>query len=248
MAEIEVRNLCVRYGKIAVLRDVSFSARSGEFVAIVGVSGSGKSSLLHALAGFVPSTGTLRVPSDIGMVFQDYAVFPWLTVRGNIALGLHQQSTDSREQIIAHHLQMSGLAEHANRYPAELSGGQRQRVALARALAPNPKLVLMDEPFGALDPFTRDQMQTWLLDVWEKDHKTVLFVTHSIEEAVFLSDRVLVVGGGAIRSEYHVPFGRPRTGSLRNNASFLEAKQSVQQMLGNIEIDTLGDANEQRDA
>jgi len=132
-----------------------------------------------------------------------------------------------RGDLIARHLEMVGLSADAQKYPAQLSGGQAQRVALARALAPDPEVIFMDEPFGALDMYTREKMQTWLLDIWEKDHKTVLFVTHNIEEAIFLSDRVIVLGDGKILGEFSVPFGRPRAEQIKFTASFVELKRQI---------------------
>jgi ABC-type nitrate/sulfonate/bicarbonate transport system ATPase subunit len=183
---IQVRGLHVHYGENEVLNGIDFTVDRGEFMSIVGKSGCGKSTLLHALAGFIEKDGEVKIPSDLGMVFQNYAVFPWLTVRGNIAFGLHEINGQQRENLVVRHLEMVGLSADAHKYPAQLSGGQTQRVALARALAPNPEIIFMDEPFGALDMYTREKMQTWLLHIWENNHKTVLFVTHNIEESIFL--------------------------------------------------------------
>ncbi|HXJ96378.1 MAG TPA: ABC transporter ATP-binding protein [Terriglobia bacterium] len=224
---IQVEGLRVRYGEKEVIHDLSFSADRGEFVAIVGKSGSGKSTLLHALAGFIESQGKILMPGDVGMVFQNYAVFPWLTVRGNLAFGLHGSNAHQRDEIVARLLEMTGLAEEAKKYPAQISGGQAQRVALGRALATDPEVILMDEPFGALDMYTREKMQSWLLDIWEKEHKTVLFVTHNIEEALFLSDRVLVFGQGKILREYPVSLPRPRVESLKFEGNFIELKRQI---------------------
>jgi len=233
-AQIQVRGLRVRYGQNEVIHGVDLQANDGEFVAIVGKSGCGKSTLLHALAGFIEREGEVQIPENVGVVFQNYAVFPWLTVRGNMNFGLHAMNATEQEGVVERLLEMTGLSADAAKYPAQLSGGQAQRVALGRALAPDPDVLLMDEPFGALDMYTREKMQGWLLDIWEKQSKTVLFVTHNIEEAIFLADRVLVFGNGRILAEFCVPFGRPRTDKLKFITGFIELKkQIVDTMEGN---------------
>ncbi len=226
-AQIRVQGLHVRYHENEIIHGLDFSVNPGQFVAIVGKSGSGKSTLLHALARFIPSEGEIQMPGDVGMVFQNYAVYPWLTVRGNLAFGLHAASARQRESVVSRLLDLTGLAAEAGKYPGQISGGQAQRVALGRALAPDPAVILMDEPFGALDMFTREKMQTWLLDIWGKENKTVLFVTHNIEEALFLSDRVIVFGRGEILCEYSVPFGRPRTEKLKFTVDFVNLKRGI---------------------
>jgi len=226
-AHIVARGLRVGYDGQEVIHGISFAIKQGEFVSIIGQSGCGKSSLLHALAGFIEKSGDLRVPCDIGMVFQNYAVFPWLTVRGNIAFGLGNCRAGAREDIILKHLEMIRLEHAANKYPFQLSGGQVQRVALARALAPDPDAIFMDEPFGALDMFTRERMQKWLLGVWEKESKTVLFVTHNIEEAIFLSDRIIVLGNGVILGEFPIHLERPRGEEVKFAREFTELKRNI---------------------
>jgi len=235
-AHISVSGLRIGYDGQEVVHGISFAVRHGEFVSIVGQSGCGKSSLLHALAGFIDKSGDVQVPSDIGMVFQNYAVFPWLTVRGNIAFGLRNCQAESRKDIVLRHLEMIGLERAASKYPFQLSGGQVQRVALARALAPDPDAIFMDEPFGALDMFTRERMQKWLLGVWEKESKTVLFVTHNIEEAIFLSDRVIVLGDGIILGEFPIHLERPRAEQVKFEREFTELKREI---LLNMERDNL---------
>jgi len=231
---IQVRGLRVRYGQEEIIHGVDFCAAQGEFVAIVGKSGCGKSTLLHALAGFIESEGKIEIPQNLGVVFQSYAVFPWLTVRGNLAFGLHEGNGAQRENTVARLLEMTGLSGDSAKYPAQLSGGQAQRVALGRAIAPDPEVLLMDEPFGALDMYTREKIQSWLLDIWGKERKTVLFVTHNIEEAIFLSDRVIVFGPGMILGELNVPFGRPRADELKFTSAFVELKKRiVEAMEGN---------------
>ncbi|MCI0563178.1 MAG: ABC transporter ATP-binding protein [Nitrososphaera sp.] len=228
---IEVNNLRAGYDGVTVLHDINFRVFDGEFVSLIGKSGSGKSTLLLALAGFIKSDGLRHVPSELGMVFQNYAVFPWFTVRENITLGLGHLEQKERRETVAHYLSLVGLDEHGDKYPTQLSGGQAQRVAFARALAPNPSVIFMDEPFGALDIFTRDKMQDWLNEIWEKENKTVLFVTHNIEEAIFLSDRILIVGHGALLGEVSPPFARPRTGDIKYSTQFMELKRKVAEQL-----------------
>ncbi len=224
---IRVHGLRVKYGELEVLHGIDFQVDRGQFVSIVGKSGSGKSTLLHALAGFIEKDGDIEMPFDLGIVFQNYAVFPWLTVRGNIGFGLHRLESKRRQELLTKYVEIVGLSSEARKYPFQLSGGQAQRVALARALAANPSVILMDEPFGALDMFTRERMQRWLLDIWEKDHKTVLFVTHNIEEALFLSDRVIVLGQGNVLGSVKVLFGRPRMEALKFSPAFVELKKQI---------------------
>lgn len=189
---------------VTALDGVSFSVEEGEFVSIVGPSGCGKSTLLHIIAGFIPPTSgevlidgkPVRGPGpDRGIVFQEYALFPWRTVEGNIRYGLEEKGLNKDEirKIVGKYVQMMGLEGFEHKYPRELSGGMKQRVALARTLAYDPDILLMDEPFGALDAQTREIMQEELLNIWRRTKKTVLFVTHSVEEAVYLSQRVIVM-------------------------------------------------------
>jgi NitT/TauT family transport system ATP-binding protein len=224
---VHVKDLGVWYGDHRVLQDVNFEVQRGEFLSIVGKSGCGKSTLLNALAGFINKKGDVQIPEHVGMVFQNYSVFPWLTVRQNIAFGLDQVCGKQRESLILSHLEMVGMSNQAEKYPAQLSGGQVQRVALARALAPNPEVILMDEPFGALDLYTREKMQNWLLDIWQEHQKTVIFVTHSIEEAIFLSDRLLILGDGQVRGEVQVPFERPRAAEMKFSVKFGELERHI---------------------
>jgi ABC-type nitrate/sulfonate/bicarbonate transport system ATPase subunit len=227
MNDISVRNLSVYYQSLCILEHLDFEASKGEFVAIVGKSGSGKTTFLHALARFVQFSGDVSVPGNIGMVFQHHAVFPWLTVFENIAFGLEYETKEAQARIVGEHLQLAGLEDKKDKYPAELSGGQVQRVALARSLAYDPEVLLMDEPYGALDAYTRDKMQEWLLDVWTKRKKTIVFVTHNIEEAIFLADRVLVLYNRRFTGEYVIPFARPRDGSIKFSPEFNELKQRI---------------------
>ena len=205
------------------LTDISLDVADGEFVSILGPSGCGKSTLLYIVGGFVPpSEGTVQVNGkpvtgpgpDRGPVFQEFALFPWKTVLGNVMYGLLEsgmakaKAEEKARALIA----LVHLTGYENFYPKELSGGMKQRVAIARTLAYGPSILLMDEPFGALDAHTRTGMQKELLEIWERDRKTVLFVTHSVEEAVFLSDRVVVLtrSPGRIKETINIDLPRPR--------------------------------------
>ena len=210
-------------GHHRALADIDLTVSEGQFVAIVGPSGCGKSTLLYIVGGFVPpSAGSVCVSGapvtgpgpDRGPVFQEFALFPWKTVLGNVSYGLVQQGVP-RAQAQARALALIELVHlkgYEHFYPKELSGGMKQRVALARTLAYGPGILLMDEPFGALDAHTRTRLQNELLEIWERDRKTVLFVTHSVEEAVFLADRVVVMSRspGRIKSEIAIALPRPR--------------------------------------
>jgi NitT/TauT family transport system ATP-binding protein len=205
------------------LSEISLSIEDGAFVSILGPSGCGKSTLLYIVGGFVsPTEGAARMKGDAitgpgpdrGPVFQEFALFPWKSVLGNVMYGPRQQgvkSTEAEAQSRAL-IEMVGLKGYENFYPKELSGGMKQRVALARTLAYHPAVLLMDEPFGALDAHTRTRLQNDLLNIWERDRKTVLFVTHSVEEAVFLSDKVVVMtrSPGRIKQIVDIDLPRPR--------------------------------------
>jgi len=212
-----------RHRRHLALGDLSLSIAEGEFVAILGPSGCGKSTLLYVVGGFVPpSSGKVLVNGkavtgpgpDRGPVFQEFALFPWKTVLGNVMYGLREQGVpkaqaESKARTL---ISLVHLAGYEDFYPKQLSGGMKQRVAIARTLAYGPKILLMDEPFGALDAHTRTGLQRELLEIWERDRKTVLFVTHSVEEAVFLADRVVVLtrSPGRIKAMIDVDLPRPR--------------------------------------
>jgi NitT/TauT family transport system ATP-binding protein len=221
MSAIQIRDVAVSYPGVRVLDGVSFDVRQGEFVCIVGPSGCGKSTLLNIIAGFLPSTsGEARVEGEVVrgpdprriFVFQEGGVFPWLTVRENIGFGLSRRSPQERAKVVEHYVEMVGLKGFEDAYPRELSGGMKQRVEIARALASNADVIYMDEPFGALDFLTRLKMRSDLIRIWQDERKTVLFVTHDIEEAVQLADRVLVISKrpATIREEVKVELPRPR--------------------------------------
>jgi NitT/TauT family transport system ATP-binding protein len=209
--------------RVTALKDVTLSFGKGEFVCLLGPSGCGKTTLLNMLAGFEhPSAGQLhafgipieRPGADRTMMFQDYALFPWLTVAQNIEYGLKRQGRDKAERarVAAHYIGLIDLVGFEKKYPRQLSGGMRQRVALARALAVAPKMLLMDEPFAALDSFTRERMQDELIRVWQAERKTVVFVTHSIDEAIKLADKIVVMSPrpGRVSTIVELSDARPR--------------------------------------
>ena len=218
-----VEGLGKRYGATEVLRGANLRIMRGEFVCLLGASGCGKSTLLRLVAGFeLPSAGRVVVAErpvtgpgpDRGMVFQDYGLFPWLSVRDNVGFGPKARGLPRAEvaRIADQFVATVGLGRFAGAYPHQLSGGMKQRVAIARVLANNAKLVLMDEPFGALDAMTRERLQDELLAIWAAQTLTVLFVTHAIEEAILLADRVIVMspGPGHIVADEAVGLARPR--------------------------------------
>jgi NitT/TauT family transport system ATP-binding protein len=236
-----VRKTYAKDGRTLAVLDVErFAVREGEFVTIIGPSGCGKSTLLHIMGGFIPAdAGSIRVYGaavngpgpDRGMMFQEFALFPWKTVEGNVAWGLEAQGFRKNEikETVEAYLEMIGLTEFRNHYPAELSGGMKQRVALARVLAFNPKVLLMDEPFGALDAQTRETMQEEVTRLWERTHKTIVFVTHDIEEAVYLGDRVAVLSTrpGRIRQEVRIDLPRPRTLEIKKSMQCHEYRNTI---------------------
>ena len=209
--------------EVIALENINLDIKPGEFICLLGPSGCGKSTLLNAVAGFsLPTTGSILVNGtavqspgpDRGMVFQEYALFPWMTVEKNIAFGLEikkESKTQIREKVSAL-LEMLNLQDFRDRYPKDLSGGMRQRVAIARVLALDSPILLMDEPFGALDSLTRRNLQDELLRIWMEFKKTVIFVTHSIEESIYLADRIVVMTyrPGKIKKDVHVTMPRPR--------------------------------------
>ena len=213
----------MRYGSREVLTRVSLDVRVGEFVCLLGPSGCGKTTLLNAIAGFIPvSDGRITVDgvevggpgADRGMVFQEYALFPWFTVEQNVVYGpkLRGASRQELRRLADHYLTLVKLDKYGHCYPNQLSGGQRQRVALARALANQPKILLMDEPFGALDTHTKLNLHAELLALWEARHQTVVFVTHDLSEAITLADRVIVMTRrpGRVKLVHEVKLPRPR--------------------------------------
>ncbi len=229
-------------GPLEVVRDLSFEILQGEFVSLVGPSGCGKTTLLNMAAGFVhPTSGQVLLDGrpiagpgpDRGVIFQEYGVFPWLTVRQNVEFGLklaaNAKSAAERRDIVMRYLRLMGLADFADAYPKTLSGGMRQRLALARAYAVRPDFLFMDEPFGALDAQTRSAMQDLLLGVLQSEGKTVMLITHSVEEAIYLSNRVIVISArpSRIRRVIDVPFPFPRQQSLHDQPAFAQLRSEV---------------------
>ena len=245
-AAISIRNVSMSFpGKhpgehIDVLENVSAEVARGEFVCIVGPSGCGKSTLLNIVGGFLDATsGDALVegrpvhgpdPRRI-FVFQENGVFPWLNVRENVGFGLRKRDRTERDRITAHYIDMVGLRGFEDAYPRELSGGMRQRVEIARALAANPDIIYMDEPFGALDFLTRLKMRTDLVRIWQSEKKTILFVTHDIEEAIQLADRVLVMSPRPATIQEVVDVDLPRPRDL-DSPGYLEKRDRIFRVMG----------------
>lgn len=223
-----------------VLDGISLEVADGEFVCLVGPSGCGKSTLLNTLAGFLsPTSGTVAIDGELVtgpdprriFVFQERGVFPWLTVEGNIGFGLIKVPSAERRQRVAHYVKMVGLEGFENAYPADLSGGMKQRVEVARALAVNPDMLFLDEPFGALDSITRLTMRRELLRLWRAERKTIVFVTHDIDEAVQLADRVVVMSARPARVQQIVPIDIPHPRDL-SSARYLELRDGIFKQIG----------------
>ncbi len=224
----------------AVLEDINLEVHDGEFVCLVGPSGCGKSTLLNTMGGFLsPTCGAIRIDGEVVLgpdprrifVFQERGVFPWLTVEGNIGFGLFKLTSSEREQRIAHYIKMVGLQGFEEAYPSELSGGMKQRLEVARALAVNPDMLYLDEPFGALDSITRLIMRGELLRIWEAERKTIIFVTHDIDEAVQLADRVVVLSArpASIQQIMNIDIPHPRDIS---SPRYLELRDAILQQIG----------------
>ena len=242
--KLHIQNLSKVYRadghEVVAIDEISLAIRNKEFATILGPSGCGKSTLLRIVAGLMkPTRGVVRLDGgaisgpgrDRGMVFQSYTLFPWLTVMENIqfGLGLSGVPKAEQEQIAKEFVEKVGLRGFERAYPKALSGGMKQRVAIARALANNPAILLLDEPFGALDAQTRSLMQELLTSVWEELHKTILFVTHDVEEAIFLSDRVFIMTArpGRVKAEIEIPLERPRSYELKATETFLKLKMQA---------------------
>ncbi len=219
--KVHVDHVSMRFANVHVLEDIELDVVAGEFVCILGPSGCGKSTLLNIIAGFLkPTAGNVTIDGEAVdgpdarriFVFQERGVFPWLTVEGNIGFGLFRQSESEKCERIRHYVQLVGLNGFEQSYPRELSGGMKQRLEVARALAVNPDVLYLDEPFGALDSITRLQMRRELLRIWQAERKTILFVTHDIEESVQLADRIVVLSArpGRVRRIVNVDIPHPR--------------------------------------
>jgi NitT/TauT family transport system ATP-binding protein len=255
--EISIENLSLSYNikrrkkergdtKLPALKDVCLQIRKGEFLSLVGPSGCGKSTLLYILAGLQKKTaGSAKIngaeitaPSlHTGIIMQAYALFPWRTIQKNVEFGLEIKGIRKKERakIATSFIELVGLADFSERYPYELSGGMKQRIAIARALAYDPDILLMDEPFAAVDEQTRGSLHEELLRIWEKTNKTIVFVTHSIEESIFLSDRVAVMtpSPGYIREIVDISLERPRRAEIKASEQFSLYRKQIWQLLQN---------------
>jgi len=242
--QIHIDGLGVRYGEFVALSGISLDVVEGEFVCLIGPSGCGKTTLLNAIAGFVAATeGVLKVDDrpvsgpgpDRGMVFQEYGLFPWFTVKQNVQYGPRLKGVRGAalRALSDRYLGLVQLRDFGDRYPNQLSGGMRQRVAIARALANQPSILLLDEPFGALDAMTRDLLQDELVKIWEAERRTCVFVTHSIAEAVYLADRIVVMGTrpGQIRDVIRNAMPRPRD---RASDKFFDVYRAADGVLRNV--------------
>ena len=225
---------------LLVLKDINMHVETGELVCVVGASGSGKSTLLRLVAGLdMPTGGEITVDgarvtgpgADRGMVFQRYTLYPWMSVAKNVEFGLKLQGVPKlqRQQLAAYYLEIVGLSQFAASYPRALSGGMKQRVAIARALACQPKVLLMDEPFGALDVQTKQAMQQFLLQVWEQTGCTILTITHDVEEAVFLSGRIYVMSArpGTVEREFRIDLGDQRHEAVKRSPQFQNYRDEI---------------------
>ncbi len=247
--EIAVRHLSKVYGAVEALRDVSFTIRGGEFVSIIGPSGCGKTTMLKIVAGLVPATsGEIVIEGravtgpgpERALVFQDFALMPWTSVQRNVEFGLRLRGVprDERRRVAREAIAKVGLAGFEQAYPQALSGGMQQRVGLARALAVRPRMLLMDEPFASIDEQTRRLFQDDLLRLWSEERKTVVFVTHSMEEAIYLSDRVVVLSPrpGRLHQIMDVALPRPRdTKAVRESGEFARLVESLWHVLRELQ-------------
>ena len=247
---IRFEEVCVEFptasGPMRVVDGISLDVCDGEFVSIIGPSGCGKTTLLNLVGGFIkPSAGrvtldgqTVNAPGpDRGVIFQEYGVFPWLTVRQNIEFGMKLAANKivprERAEICERYMKLMGLSDFAAHFPKHLSGGMRQRLAIARAYAVKPQFLLMDEPFGALDAQTRSAMQDLLLEVLRTEGKTVMLITHSVDEAIYLSSKIVVVTArpAKVRKMIEVPFGYPRSSQVHEDPCFIEMSREIRELV-----------------
>ncbi|MGN1174243.1 MAG: ABC transporter ATP-binding protein [Roseburia sp.] len=233
--------------QLEVLTDINLDIKAGEFISIVGASGCGKSTLARMIAGLEkPTAGDITIgekkiekPSvNVGMVFQESRLFPWLTVEKNVEFGIHENLTSKeKKELVQKHIELVGLKSFEKALPKQLSGGMQQRVSIARALINNPSVLILDEPFGALDALTRINMQNEVLKIWEQERTTMILITHDIDEAIFLSDRILIMGKnpGEIKKEIKVGMSRPRS---RNSYGFTDIRKEIyQEFFENTDMD-----------
>jgi len=250
--KVEVRNVCKNFRSdtrdVDALRDVSFEVETGSFLVIIGPSGCGKSSLLRIVGGLIPATrGEVLIDGhvvsgpgpDRSIVFQNFRLLPWRKVIANVELGLEINGTSKgqREELAKRYIELVGLAGFENYYPVELSGGMQQRVGLARALVVNPEILLMDEPFGSVDAQTREQLQTELLKLWTKTGKTIIFITHDIDEAIYLGDKIIVMSArpGMVQDTVTVDLPKPRwerKTEIIESSVFIALKKNLWRALG----------------
>jgi NitT/TauT family transport system ATP-binding protein len=254
---ILIRDMGIRFGRgsaaVQAVSGVDLEVRLGEFVSLIGPSGCGKSTLLNVVGGFLePTSGSATMDgqpikgpgADRGVVFQQYSLFPWMTVRTNVEFGLKMQGVarSKRQQTARTLLGLAGLLSFENHYPDQLSGGMKQRVGIVRALATSPQVLLMDEPFGALDSQTRVVMQEILTNMWQQFRLSVLFITHDIEEAIFLSDRIYVMTArpGRIKAEIEVPLPRPRAAEMTVSRPFLDLRFKLHELIREESLAAMG--------
>lgn len=252
---LEVKDLYKEFdtphGKVTALKDINFKTHKREFVCVIGPSGCGKSTLIRILAGLETETGgkmlldgkEVHGPGpDRGMVFQGYTLFPWLTVKKNVMFGLEMAGRGkfASEEEAMQWIDLVGLSKFANSYPHQLSGGMKQRVAIARALANQPRILLMDEPFGALDAQTRAKMQAYLMEIWKNIDITILFITHDLDEAIYLADRILVLKAhpGEVQELIEVPVPQPRSPDQFLSSEFLATKKRLEELIHPPEAET----------
>ena len=238
------KQFSTKKGTTVALKDINLHVETGEFICAVGASGSGKSTLLRLIAGLdFPTSGEITVDyqpvtgpgADRGMVFQKYTLYPWMTVQKNVEFGLKllDVPTQKRRETASYYLDIVGLADFAKSLPKELSGGMKQRVAIARALATNPKILLMDEPFGALDIQTKENMQQFLLEIWRKTGCTIFMITHDVREAVFLSQRVYVLSAqpGTVKQEFKISLPSDRNYQIKRQPEFHQQAEEIMDLL-----------------
>ncbi|SEQ78854.1 ABC transporter ATP-binding protein [Piscibacillus halophilus] len=246
MTHLEIQNISKSFGENEVLDQLNFSVHQGEFVSLLGPSGSGKSTLFGIIGGMIlPNSGDVILNGEsikgkrgsISYTPQTPSLLPWRTILNNVLLGQELTGKKDREKALQM-IDRAGLKSYENSYPHELSGGMKQRVSFIRSVLSPQSLILLDEPFSALDEFTRTDMQKWLLDMWEQTKRSILFVTHNIEEAVFLSDRVIILSPrpASVLKEFQVPFERPRREELLLSDEFLQFKKEIYQEMRHAQV------------